>query len=160
MGFTNERFFSLTVLDTDYFNDMQNKIEIVGCDRNELVCAGPLADINKRFLESERCRRDKNYPRAIEKLKNAYYLTTEISDKPCMNCSKFFRNTIIESLHLIKNELKKLTTGFFANPYYKPSYLLVEEALQELEKVSLSSKTRVPKSKDHVLNSYPQKSVS
>ena len=160
MRFKKESFFSFSVLDTDYFNDMQNKIEIVGCDRNELVCTGHVAGINKSFLESERYRRDKNYPRAIEKLKSAYYLTAEISDKPCLNCSKFFRSTIIDSLHLIKNELKKLTTGFFANQYYKPSYLLVEEVLQELEKVTLSSKTKAPKSKAHVLNSYPQKSVS
>lgn len=159
MGIIGEGVFSLSVLDTDYFNDMQNKIEIVGCDRNEIICNGHLSSINKYFLESERYRRDKDYPRAIEKLKSAYYITTEIKDKSCLNCSKFFRNTIDESLLHIKDELKKLTSGFFANQYFKPSYLMVDEVLLELEKVPLGDKLKTRKSKEHELNSYPHKSV-
>lgn len=160
MGFNAGKVFSLLVLDTDYFNDMQNKIELVGCDKSGIKCKANLAIINNNFLESERLRRDKNYPGAIDKLKSAFYQTTEINDKACHKCSLFYRNTITESLLLIKGDLKKLTSGFFANQYYKPSYNKVEEVLQELEKVPLSDTKKTRKSKEHTLNSYPRKIVS
>ncbi len=150
MSINKRKSYSLTATDSDYFNDNKDKIEIVSCVNNEVKCKKQLSLINKSYLESEQLRRDKDYPRSIEKLKNAFLKTTELRDLKCQKCTMFFQQTISDSLNEMKGELEKLTTGFFARKYYKPSFTLVSQTILDLEKVRLqnSLKTKQNKTKN------------
>lgn len=160
MSINTKKPYSLSATDSEYFNDKQNKIEIVSCVNDEIKCKNQLSLINKSYLESDQLRRNKDYPRSIEKLKNAFLKTTELQDSKCQKCTLFFQQTISDSLEEMKVELEKLTTGLFARKYYKPSYNLVSQTIQDLEKVSLSNSVKSKKSKEHCISTYLNKSVS
>ena len=130
--------FSLTVSDSDYFNDAQNKIELVSCPGKDMKCKGQLSVINKCYSESEKFRREKNYQSSIEKLKYAFYITLDLKECQCLKCTKLFRSTITESLENIHGELESMTKGIFGNNHYRPSYLKAEIVLKEFENLGLS----------------------
>ena len=153
------KIFSFAATEKDYFKDNQNKIEIVSCARNEIKCKKQLLLINKSYLESEKYRRNKDYPRSIETLKNAFYNTKELKDNPFQKCSLFFQQTISNSLYEIKGELKKLTSGIFAKKYYQPSLVLASQVIEDLEKVSLSSEGKSKELKNPKINNYIKKNA-
>ncbi len=152
--------FSFSVLDSEYFNDNLDKIEIVKCFRKEMKCKEHLVFINENYLKSDLLLREKDYIRSIEKLKSAFYKTLELKDVQCKKCLELFRDTITDSLKDIKSDLAQMTSGFFGNKHYMPSYILVDNVLQELEKVSLCSTIEPKKAKEHFIGSYLKKSVS
>lgn len=137
----------------------QNKIEMVSCFRNEMVCKEQLSLINENYRESDSYRSNKNYQKSIEKLRDAFYKTTELNDNACFNCSVIFRATIIDSLKNIKKEIKDLTIGFFGNKNYESSYLMAGKVLVELEKAALFNSPDRKKTKIHVIDSYLKKSA-
>jgi hypothetical protein len=152
--------FSLSAKDATHFNHKQNKIELQSCLLKEIKCKEHLLVINNYYLDSEMYLREKDFQRSIEKMKSAFYKTMGLKDVSCMKCVELFRFTIIDSLKNIKSELGKMTSGFFGNKHYMPSYILVENVLQELEKVALCSTAEQKKPKEHFIGSYLKKSVS
>jgi hypothetical protein len=125
-----------------------------------MKCKKLLVIINNNYLESDLFLREKDYIRSIEKLKNAFYKTLELKDVPCIKCVELFRATIKDSLESIKSDLAVMTSGFFGNKHYMPSYILVDNVLQELDKVVLCSAVEPKKEKEHYIGSYLKKSVS
>lgn len=126
--------FSLSVRESKYFNDKQDKIELVDCPRGEKVCMEHLSAINKSFLVSSRKMRNKDYTDSIEALKGAFYKTNELQEPSCIKCADLFRSTITQSLEIIHEDLQKMTGGLFFRKRYQYSYSLANSVLEEFKK--------------------------
>lgn len=125
--------FSLSATDTEYFDDMQNKFELVNCPRQGKNCEEHRSVINNKYYLSEQYRRDKDYQKSIYSLKCAYYKANELTDPPCAKCGEVFRSSIIKSLENIQDELKKMTVGIFKTRRYMSSYIESATVLEELK---------------------------
>jgi hypothetical protein len=148
-----KRLSSLSGPESEDFNNKKNKFELVSCSVENMKCTEHLFVINKNYHELDTFLRDKDFRRSIEKLESAFYKTMEFRDVQCMKCMDFFRATITDSLRGIKKELEKMTTGFFGNKHYMPSYILANNTLQELEKLQLCNT-------EQFMGSYLEKKVS
>jgi hypothetical protein len=126
-------FFSLARSDAEYFSEKQSKIELLGCPFGGNTCQKHLAVINKNFLDSSRHQRDKNYQRAIELLKNAYYKTDELQKETCLKCADLFRSTITNSVEDIHTQLHKMSTGIFPNKRYREICIEAGNVLKEMK---------------------------
>ena len=126
--------FLLSMKEKEYFNEEQNKIELVSCLHGGFDCQEHLAIINKKFTASNRFMRNKDYAKSIEALKNAYYITSELSESSCSRCAEFFRSTITKSLENMQEDLHKMSTGLFRPKRYQLSYKLASSVLEEFKK--------------------------
>lgn len=126
--------FSLSALESIYFKDNQDKFELASCPDLGTDCTKTLSAINASFLASERYWRDKEYSRAIEELKSAYYATNEITEASCTGCAELFRSTILESLGHIHEDLEKMNKGIYRRKRFQNSYELATETLDEFRK--------------------------
>lgn len=126
--------FSISVLENQYFNDKQDKIELVGCPRVGKECGEHLSVLNKSFLASSRNMRNKEYTMSIEALKGAFYKTNELQESSCIKCAELFRSTIIQSLEIIHEDLQKMSGGLFFRKRYQFSYSLANSVLEEFKK--------------------------
>lgn len=125
--------FSLSVEDSEYFNDMQDKFELVSCPSDGINCVEHRLVINKSFLESGKHLNNKDYQRSIEALKSAFYKTTELQETTCLKCAELFRLTITQSLEQIHADLEKMSKSFFYSKRYQSSYELACLVLEELK---------------------------
>ncbi len=137
MNINARRLFTLSTSDSEYLSDNQDKIELVSCAGQGMKCKNHLIEINNIYSESHFHLKEKDYQRAIEKLKSAYHKTMELNDNECIKCSELFRSTIIESLKNIKEELRTLTTGFLGSSHYRSSYILAYNVLEEIKKAAV-----------------------
>ncbi len=135
MNKSRQKWNSLLQSDTEYFNDQQDKIELVGCPLDGKHCSEHRKLINKSFTESTRNRRDKDYYNSIETLKRAFLKTTELTESPCKKCAVFYRSTITDSVQLIHSELQKMSTGLFRTKRFHSSYEKAENVLKEFKQV-------------------------
>lgn len=158
---TNMRkLFSLSAVDSEYFNDSQDKIQLVSCPRKEMICKEHLAIVNKCYVESEQYRRDKEYDRTIDTLKSAFYKTTELIDQPCSKCAVLFRSTITESMENIHVELERISSGLFGKKRLHSSYIMAANVLKEFENVKLCNTIQLLESKEPFIGNYIKKNVS
>jgi hypothetical protein len=127
--------FSLSVLESKYFNDNQDKFEIVGgCPRKYKDCREQLLFINESYLTSGRKLREKDYQGSIEALKSAFYKTKELQEPFCIKCADLFRSNITKSLELIYEDLHKMSTGIFRSKRFQSSFELASIVLAEFNK--------------------------
>jgi hypothetical protein len=148
------------VIDYDYLNDKQNKIEFVKCPKKEMKCKEQLTVINKIYIDTEFYRREKDYKSSIETLKNAFYITTELTEKPCTKCAEVFRATVIDSLENIHSELKNITTGIFGNKKYQSSLTLSQNALNELKSYNLRDTLNLNNSSESCIENNTKNEIS
>lgn len=123
--------FSLTAAENDYFNNSQEKIQVVNCKPEGAKCKDYLAQINNNFLQSSYHHQNNDYRRAIEALENAYEETITIQGVACSKCVDLFRSTIIESLTNYHAELKSMTTGLFRKKRFRNEYVLADNLLNK-----------------------------
>lgn len=127
--------FSLSASENTYFDDKQDKFELVGtCPHFEMNCHEHISHINNSFLSSNRYWRNKDYPRSIEALKSAYYKTDELQQTNCIRCAELFRTTITQSLENIHEDLQKIAGDYFWGKRYQPSFKLLINTLLEFRK--------------------------
>jgi hypothetical protein len=125
--------FSLSVSDIEYFNDKQEKFELVNCSIEATHCKELLPEINKNYRESEQYRRNKDYQRSIDSLKSAHNKTLALTEPSCAKCAEFFRTSIAQSLENIRNEQEEMSAGIFGVKRFFSSYLKPRHALTELK---------------------------
>lgn len=154
------KLFSLSVADSECFNDSQDKIQLVSCPRKEMICKVHLAMVNKCYVESEQYRRDKDYDRTIDTLKSAFYKTTELIDQPCSKCALLFRSTITESLENIHGELEKMSTGLFGKKRFHSYSIMAANVLKEFENVKLCNTFNLHEPKERFIGNYLKRHVS
>lgn len=127
--------FSISVPESQYFNDKQNKFELVGgCPQEYKVCKEQLLFINESYLASSRYLRDKNYVGSIDALKGAFDKNNELQEPSCIKCAELFRSTITQSLELIHEDLHKMSNGLFRRKRYQSEYELASNVLSEIKK--------------------------
>lgn len=160
MKTTFKKLFSFSASDAEYLNEKHDKIELVGCPRNGIICQEHLSVVNKCYVESEHYRKEKDFERSIETLKSAFYKTTELVEPPCSKCASLFRLTIIESMENMHNELEGMATGIFARKRYQPGYELAAQVLSEFENFNTCSTFQLDESKKRYLGSFPKRHVS
>ena len=161
MKSTTKRLFSNSAENTEYYYNAQSKIELLSCPNNKSICQEHLAVVNKCYIESEQAIRDKDYPKAIESLKDAFYKTTELVDISCLNCAKLFRSTIIESVEDLHTELEKMTSGFFGRKKrHQTSYQKAIEILNEFEQFKFHDTFKTNENKKRYIGNYLKQKVS
>jgi len=154
----SKNLFKLTVLDTDYLNTEQNKIELVGCKYNDKKCESVIAAINSGYNEAISFRQDKDYYRAINVLKTTFDKTFEIREARCLKCSNFFRSVITHNLEDIHDELKKMSTGIFKTKRFVPSYLMAGDTLEAFNSAMKRDNLVVKQGdKSHKIHRYEKK---
>lgn len=126
--------FSLSVKDSKYFNDNEDKIELVACSQLGKDCTEHRLIINENFLASHKFRLNKDYSSSIEALKSAFYKATELQESSCSKCAELFCSTITESLEDIHQDLQKMSSGLILKKRYEPSFKLASLALEEFRK--------------------------
>jgi hypothetical protein len=136
MDVKRKGLFLLSISDSEYFNDSQGKIELVGCPQLGEDCKKHISQINKSFLSSDRFWRDKDYPQAIDELKSAFYTSNKFMDTSCTSCLELFHATIIRSLENIHQDLYRMSTGLFSRKRYQSSYELATGVLEEFKKAT------------------------
>lgn len=124
---------SLTVDEGVYFHSDEDKIELVHCPSDKKECVEQLPAINKYFHESQQCRLDKDYLKAIEALKRAFETTYAINESTCADCAGLFRSTIVSSMKIIHSELKDITSGWFRSKRFLPALEQAALALEEMD---------------------------
>ena len=155
-----KNIFSFSASDAEYLNEKQDKIELLSCPRNGRICHEHLAVVNKCYVESDHYRKEKDYERSIDTLKNAFFKTTELVESPCSKCATLFRSTITESLENIHSELESMSTGIFGKKRYQTGYQHAVKVLREFENVTICNSLQLDESKKRYIGSYPQKNVS
>jgi hypothetical protein len=113
-------------------NKQHLKIELMVCQAGGQSCKEHLSLINECYLEAGYCHFEKDYLNSIELLKCAFFKTTDLNQDSCVNCAKFFRSTIAQSLENINNELHILTTGLFSKKRYQKCYIASRDVLNEI----------------------------
>ena len=144
-----KNLFKLTVLDTEYLNDSQDKIELVGCKQVFKSCDSVISVINENYKEVERLRYDKDFFRAINTLKDSFDKTYKIQGKTCRSCGNILRSVIADSLENIHDELKSMSTGIFRTKRFQSSYLFAQETLTEFENAIQAEKIRINGIENH-----------
>jgi hypothetical protein len=130
--------FSLSEKENDYLKYEEDFIELTSCPASGgLRCKDQLAFINEQIKASQICWINKDFPKAIEVLRKAYFKANEVNQASCIPCANLFRNTIINSIEVMESDLRKMATGFFSKDKYKTSYELVSRQLHELKKQHL-----------------------
>lgn len=132
MKATLKSLFTLTASDSEYFNDEQEKFELVSCPFNEEHCKELRGAVNKDYRESQLYRRNKEYPKALDLLNRAYNNTFELTKPSCANCAVFFRNSIVESMTNIKKEQQKRSGGLFNIKLPELGFLKLDKVLKEV----------------------------
>jgi hypothetical protein len=134
-----------------------DKIVLVNCPHDSTNYKIILFEINLLFHESEQYQMNKEYQYSVMSLKKAFEKTYELILPVEQQCANLFRQTIMESLEIIHQELKRMTKGFFRSRRYERSLMMSEETLKEFKQILGSveeSKTYEPlaPSKDKKLN--------
>lgn len=155
-----KRLFSLSALDSDYFNNKQDKIELLSCPGKGMICKEHLSVVNKCYVESEHYQREKDYTKSIETLKSAFYKTTELVESPCNKCATVFRSTITESMENLHVELEKMSTGIFGKKRYQSSYIMADTVLREFENFKISNTIQLKGTKERFIGNYLKRHVS
>jgi len=144
----------LTQINIKHSKNLQEKIELVNCPLKEMMCETHLTTIYTSFLESEQYRIEKNFDQSIETLKSAFYKTSELMNHPCTRCAHHYRINIIESLENIRNELGKMTNGFFGKKRYQSIYLKADEVVKEFINDGQINNFQLNESKDRFLGNH------
>lgn len=153
--------FNLSVLDTNYFSDNQDKIELVSSISLSRKCEKHLSMVNESFHESDFFRRDKDFNRAIEVLKKAYIATFDLTGSDDLKFGEFFRSTIIESVESIHFELRHLSMGLIKRKRFQSSYQMTGNVLNELKELVKNPKPYIKKNDvKHFIENYQKRNVS
>ena len=119
---------------TSSTNGSTSKIELVNCPRGSLNCKEQLEDLNQIFLESNDYQHNKEYQLSIDTLKKAYVKTYDLKESTCEKCAGMFRETILESLECMHDELKIMSKSFLRGKRYQGSLILSQNTLRDLRK--------------------------
>lgn len=118
--------------DNEYFNDKEAFIKLEYCKEDGESCSSQLNAVNKNLVLARKLIEEKEYSKALQEINSAFNITYEIERPGCQKCAKLFRNTILNSLKQIIDDLKKTTSGIFAKKSLKPDLLLAEELFEKL----------------------------
>jgi hypothetical protein len=125
--------FSLSMREGEYFNNKQEKFELVSCPIKEKFCKELRPAINKDYLVAQQFYLNKDYQKSIESLKSAYSKTWVLKEHACANCAKLFRVTISQSLENIQNEQHKTSFSLFRSKRYQLDSLQLDPVLKEIK---------------------------
>jgi hypothetical protein len=134
-----------------------DKIVLVNCPYDSTNYKIILFEINLLFHESEQYQMNKEYQYSVMSLKKAFEKTYELILPVEQQVANLFRQTIMESLEIIHQELRRMTRGFFRSRRFERSLMMSEETLKEFKHLLASveeSKTleSLISSKDKKLN--------
>jgi hypothetical protein len=129
----NKGLFSISEIESKYFNDKEGFIELESCPKGGMNCTEHITLINKKMSKSRNLILNKDFERAIEELKIAYFKTTDLAEPSCLKCAELFRSTITKSLEVIQKDLQKMTTGIFKAKRFNSSYELATNVLKEFK---------------------------
>lgn len=149
-----KKLFTLYLSETEQFVARQDIIEFVNCPLKEMMCKVHLSEINKHYLVSEQLRNKKDYTKSIDSLKIAFNKANELMDNPCTKCAQHFRQSILEIMSDIHDELDEMSKGFFGDKKYLPGYLKALGVLTEFKKAKYSNSIQLNEAKERFLGNY------
>lgn len=113
-------------------DDSKDVIELVSCKWNGANCTEGRKEINRLLRSARKSKMNKEYRKAIDEISEAYSLTDQITKDSCQQCTDFFRETMLNSLKQLTEELKRMSSGFFREKRYREVYLFATKKLDEL----------------------------
>lgn len=126
-------FFSLSENEGDYFAGENRKIELMACPNGGNSCSEHLAVINSNFGIVDESLANKDYTKSIEALNVAFQKANELQEESCMKCAELFKQSIIQSLEEIQNDLKIMSRGLFGKRRFQANYIQASELLKEFK---------------------------
>ncbi len=128
------RFFSITRKENEFLKSKQDYIDLVVCPHDGgKSCSKHRKLINENMKASKQHLLNKDYHQSIEELKTAFYSTADLTKLPCRKCATFYRKTIVNTLELMHDDLKRMSSGIFSKNKNRPYFLLAAETLEELK---------------------------
>jgi len=121
---------SLISRDSEYFQDI---IKLESCPKGGFACLEQIPFINRNLMLALKLAENKNYPHALIAIHESFDTIFSLREEQCQKCVNLFKELIIKSLEQIIRDLKRMTTGLFANKNYKYDLTKAEEMLQELK---------------------------
>lgn len=116
-----------------YFRDQEEKFELISCPLKGAYCDVLRPELNRKYADSQLYIRNRQFVQAMSELKSAYYKTYDLPGAPCGKCAAFFRSELMDSMENMKDELKRMSSGWFKNNRYKPVYEEVKSSVNELK---------------------------
>lgn len=107
-------------------------IELVSCKNNGKNCSDLREKINGLLISARKSRVNKEYRKAIDEIKEAYLLTEGLEVSGCRDCRTFFQETILRTLGLVTDELKKMSSGIFRGKHYQDVFRYAVQTVEEL----------------------------
>ena len=120
-------------------------IELVSCPRNGVNCSELRGKINQLLLAANKSRINKEYRKAIDEVREAYFSADCLTTDSCRECMDLFQETMLNSLKQTNGELKRMSSGFLRSQRYREVYLFSSETLDELTKHYLQGKEKSEK---------------
>ncbi|MEL7586575.1 MAG: hypothetical protein AAGU19_07650 [Prolixibacteraceae bacterium] len=113
-------------------DDGKDIIELVSCQWDGANCTNLRKDINILLRSARKSNMNKEYRKAIDEISEAFFLTDQITNDGCQQCTGFFRETMLNSLKQLTEELGKMSSGFFRDRRYREVYQFARKKLDEL----------------------------
>ena len=130
------KLLPLIMHESQYFKDKVEHIDLVECPNGGEVCKNQLNYINEKIQSSRVNWLNKDYPKALDDLKNAFETTFEVDKELCIPCADLFRATILKAVENIFDDLQQLTSGILRKKRYQSELELAEKVLRELKEKS------------------------
>lgn len=149
-----KKLFSFSATDARNYKDNLDRIELVSCPLNEMMCKVHLASVKKSYVESEQFRKEKDYYSSIVSLKSAFFKATELMAHPCTKCAQQYRLKVVESMFNIHGELEEISQGIFGNKKYQSSFIKADNVLREFKSKKFYNTVQLKESKDRFLGNF------
>jgi hypothetical protein len=118
---------------TDYFRNDTDIIQLESCPYMKDYCRTVLPLLNDNLLLSRKFTENKEYPGAVDLLKDAFETVLDLRNDECQKCVAFFKETILRYLENIVSDLHSMTKGFFGNKNYIYDLQYAESIFDELK---------------------------
>lgn len=149
-----KKLFSFYLSDTDKNIDNHYEIELVNCPIKEMMCNAHLTAVNKCYQEAEQYRKERNFNKSIETLRNAFNKASQLMEHPCTKCAHQYHLNIVESMVNINSELEEVSKGIFGDKNYTPVYLESIHVLDEFRNAKYLNLVQSYETKDRFLGNY------
>jgi len=149
-----KKLFSFSETDSKDYKDKLDKIELVSCPLNEMMCEVHLTAVKKSYLESEQYLKNKDFNNSIDSLKCAFSKATELMAHPCTKCAQQYRLKVIDSMVNVRGELEEISQGLFGDKDYQSSFVKADNVLKEFKSEKFYNTVQLKETKDRFLGNY------
>jgi len=103
--------------DSEYFKENEDTIKLENCPAGGEFCQLQMGFMNKNLLLAHKFVENKEFSRAVTLIKESYESTFDLKEEQCQKCAILFRDSILNILNNIIQDLEAMTKGIFSKGY-------------------------------------------